>query len=293
VWRGIRLGMCALLAITLTGMFSAGDTAVRLGQPPQYTGGASPIEARQIILPFDTYRLNVAESPSIDQTLVKLETQCMRAHGFTDITIPAVAAKDNDEPWNARRYGIVGQATAKEFGYHLPRSPQRERSAAQLGAWRTALTQPERVALYGPSGDTGCAATAADRITRGVAPDNAGWLTKFDFTSLDQSRTDPRLQATTRDWQTCMSRQELRYANPDQAIQDPQWDLNSPTPSDDEVSTAVADARCKDQTDLVRVWMTVETEIQQDIIKKNSGRFAERAKTIQLILANARSLAAQ
>ena len=78
----------------------------------------------------------------------------------------------------------------------------------------------------------------------------------------------------------------LRYRNPGQA-QDRNWPA-TPTPA--EITTAVADVRCKTQTNLVNTWLTVEAAYQAALISQNLTALARLQASFGRLLSRAETL---
>jgi hypothetical protein len=264
---------CALVGLLLAGVPSSGGT-LRTSGP--------------IVLPFDTYRLTEAEEAVVNRALLVLVTRCMRDHGFSVITIPpAVVGGPSGVPRNSRRYGVTDADTIRRFGYHLPRDPAADDRAAHLDKWIAGLNEQESAALYGTDDRPGCRERAPAMLTGGVPDADVGRFASLRSDGLERSREDPRVLAAIRDWRACMRREGLDYADPYEAVGDERWNLDSPAISDREIEVATADVRCKNQTRLVRIWVTVESEIQRKQIRRNAAMFARLAEVNRLTVANA------
>jgi hypothetical protein len=82
----------------------------------------------------------------------------------------------------------------------------------------------------------------------------------------EKSKTDPRVVAVIKLWSECMKRSGFTYASPLDAGGDrPEW-LRAATPSVAEIRTAVADVRCKQQTNLIGIWFTIESAYENGAI---------------------------
>ncbi|MGN9907656.1 hypothetical protein ACTMTJ_08900 [Phytohabitans sp. LJ34] len=236
-------------------------------------------DAERIVLPFDQYRPTAAEQNVVNRATHILVDRCLHARGRPDIAVPAsLIGAVEAMPDNIRRYGIVGERTARRFGYHFPADRDSDARAAHLDAWLSSLGGAEKAALYGTATRPGCLDDAVAALSRGVPEVDTNILTEFDFRSLDQSEVDPRVIAAVAFWRRCMSERGHRYEDPYDAVSDPRWDLDAPYVSEEEFATALADAGCKNRVDLVRIWVAVETDIQQGFIDENGARFAELAR---------------
>ncbi|MFI6396470.1 hypothetical protein ACIBI5_54205, partial [Nonomuraea sp. NPDC050540] len=72
-------------------------------------------------------------------------------------------------------------------------------------------------------------------------------------------------------WSACMARQGFRYPDPLTAITDRQWSTNKIGAQ--EIRTARADVRCKENTGLVDVWAEAESRIQRRAIRTHPTEF--------------------
>lgn len=272
--RPLRLVVLPTLALLLVGVASDRSQGWR----------DRHVSAEDTVLPFDRYRLTAAEQVLVNRARHILVTQCMRTAGHPDVTIPPslVGAVDRFYP-NSRRYGVADEHTVRQFGFHLPPDTASDARSAKLDGWLAGLSGPEEVALHGTGAKPGCLDTAATKLPRV----GNKWLTNLDFTSLERSMDDARVVAAIREWRTCMTRAGLPYTGPYEAVADEQWNLESPTISQREIKVATADVRCKHETRLLEIWIAVETEIQEDQIRRNPARFARLAEARRLIRVDA------
>ncbi|MEO3892244.1 hypothetical protein [Nonomuraea sp. B5E05] len=103
-------------------------------------------------------------------------------------------------------------------------------------------------------------------------------LRRINEESFDSSSKNPDVTAAFRKWSVCMRRDGFSYTDPLQATNDSRWSSDQPTP--DEISTAVADVKCKEEVHLVQVWARTERSFQTDELKKHGDRFERlRART--------------
>jgi len=101
--------------------------------------------------------------------------------------------------------------------------------------------------------------------------------------SAQWTQSDPRILAVERAWSACMARSGLTYKSPAQA-QERNWP-STPTPA--EIAAAVADVRCKTQTNLVNTWLTVEAAYQQALISQNLTALSQLQTTFGALLRRA------
>jgi len=287
--RAILLAVAAVASFAVLGGWQPATdrSPTEVAQPTTVdTIRRSPVD---LVLPLDLYRLDAVESHLAGEALGQLEVACMRGLGFHDFARPALPAAPLVEASN-RRYGVINEGVAREFGYHLPYSALSDSRMAAFDRWRESLTAREASALYGPAGDAGCARDASTTLRRGVNADDLAWFTELDFDSYETSRADPRVSSAMSAWSECMRRNGLAYESHDEAMSDPQWTLDSAAATRDEITTAAADARCKHTSGLLKTWISVETSLQTGLISRDPGRFEALARAKKLYLANVISL---
>lgn len=248
--------------------------------------GAEPVApalpAERLALPFDRYRPGFAEETEIARARATLVRACLHDRG-AELAVP----EDDRVPGaldlspNLRRYGVIDEASATNFGYHFPKTPEERQRQSKQRQWAAGLTEAQRTTLFGEHGCTEQAETELTTV-------DDGFLTDADFRSLRTSETDPRVGAALADWRTCMTGQGYAYASPRAAISDPRWHLDSEKIPDDERNAALADVRCKATAHLVEVWHDVEAGAQEQDIRRDAARFDRLATARQARLAAAR-----
>lgn len=248
--------------------------------------GAEPVTpalpAERLALPFDRYQPGFAEVTEIGRARTILVRACLHDRGV-ELAVP----EDDHTPGpldlspNLRRYGVIDEATATNFGYHFPATPDDRKRQSEQRRWAAGLTEAQRTTLFG---EHGCTDQAETELTKA----DDGFLTEADFRSLRTSETNPRVGAAIADWRTCMAGHGYGYADPRAAISDPRWHLDTETVPDEEKAAALADVQCKATAHLVEVWHDVETGVQEEEIHRDPGRFDRLAAARQARLAATR-----
>jgi hypothetical protein len=246
----------------------------------------APVPADQLALPFDRYRPNFAEESEIQRARTILARVCLRERGVRldvpdDVRDPGVL----DVTPNLRRYGVIDETTATRFGYHFPRTAQEKQRQQDRERWSSSLTEDQRMALFGEGGCTEQADTELTDV-------DDKFFVDADFQSLRTAKADQKVVAATAAWRACMAEQGFDYPDPDAAIGDPRWDLDAATPSAAETDTALADVRCKTSSRLVDTWHDIEVGVQQEVIRRDVGRFAGLMSACDERLAAARRVLA-
>jgi hypothetical protein len=261
-------------------------TLTACGTAPQ-PGSTGP-GAAELSLPFDAYRLSHADESRIEQARNLLVERCMRSLDL-DLTLPAGISASGPlslSP-NARRYGVIDDDTAKRYGYHFPKSTDEAAEVRKVQTWESKLTDRHRTALYGEDGKPGCTDQAVTDIAKGVPESDGDFLSTRDFASLAESAKNTDVVRAKAAWRECMTSAGFPYADPDAAISDPRWKLDSPTVPGAEVDTARADVHCKESSRLVAVWRDVEVSLQRQVIEREAAQFQQLETDKRTRLANA------
>jgi len=282
--------ICAavLVLATLAACASTAPKPTASVPPAVPLGPAVPataaVPADQLALPFDRYRPSFAEESEIGRARTVLAQACLRERGVrldlpNDVRSPGVL----DLTPNLRRYGVVDEATAAQFGYHFPRTAAEARRQWENEQWSTSLPEPQRMALFGEGGCT----EQADKVLTDVDDD---FFVDADFQSLHTSGAAPQVAAATAAWRACMARQGYDYPDPNAAISDKHWNLDATDIPAAEIDTALADVRCKTSTDFVKTWHDIEIGVQQEKIRRDAARFTTLADARANQLAAARQV---
>ncbi|HEY9440216.1 MAG TPA: hypothetical protein VIS29_16545, partial [Streptomyces sp.] len=239
-------------------------------------------------LPLDAYLPTPEEQATSEYLVYRAQQHCMHTFGYRYLPhlsadhIGIVVATRRE--YDSRRYGVSEMGIAAQRGYHLsPRSP-----GSRTPQPATALPVREREVLSGrgPDGrkltspvggkavpDGGCAGQgertvhigALDAVQRGY-----DLVTRLRRQMFERSRSDPRVAAVNRKWSACMRDKGLGYRDPDAAIDDDQWDLESAGPSRAEIVVATSDIACKLRTNLLGVNFAVEAEYENTVIREHA-----------------------
>ena len=174
-----------------------------------------------------------------------------------------------------RRYGISDPDEAAQYGYHLPDYPSNP-------AVSPPPSSAEALVLLGHSGSgsspsavssyhglaipkNGCIGSSTAKLGANLdtqLPD------QLDYTSLSKSQADPVVQTALHEWSACMKSKGYTVDTPFNA---PKLAPSStgPAPTSQEIAIAVEDVACKKQTNLIRIWFTAETAVQQQQVEQN------------------------
>lgn len=240
------------------------------------------VEVRALRVPLDEYKLSRLDLQTIEYAEDLLTRDCMRDLDMDWKMLPPPSHQDPD-PLNRRRYGLIEAEVATRFGYHLPPLSPELTARELVWAQRDRLPPAERRAAYGDDGKGGCRAEARDHLRNGIPDLNQSRLHDFSAGAFKASREDPEVVKVFGNWSACMKAEGFRYSNPFEPFGDATW-AKSRRPSAQEITVAEADVRCKQVTDLVSVWSSVEKRIQLDVIRSHREDFEGfmRAKNAEL-----------
>ncbi|MEV7179383.1 hypothetical protein [Kitasatospora sp. NPDC093679] len=305
--------MLTLLPLLLAGCASAAGSADTDAVPPSprpsvQTAAAPPTlaatpqldSANDRPLPLDPYLLNPEQQLAVEKAQQKLIVRCMASFGLT-YTPPSGngGRRDSDAPTTRvdSRYGHQNAALMAKWGYHPEGGLRAGAGAMPTGPSFSPETElvlrgtADVAARAGSGGRTvngrtvparGCLGEAVKELT-GSAEGGIGDTRFADdakFTTLDQSRKDPRTQAVFRQWSQCMKDAGFDYTDPLAALGDPQW-RKSPTPTPQELKVATADAGCRHAHNVVGVWYAVDAGYQQQVIAANAAAMAEAKAAVE------------
>ncbi|GLP67582.1 hypothetical protein TUSST3_42040 [Streptomyces sp. TUS-ST3] len=243
--------------------------------------------AKGLSLPLEAYMETYQDTVALDDAERHLETQCLADYGL-HVTFPPAgqtpppSADDSNMP---RRYGITDRALAEKYGYGLPdglqhqegtRMPELTKDQTEVLTGRTSIRHSPTDPAPGKAPSTyqgkaihqdGCAGWAADQL--GTRDMDFSLVSQLDGESLTQSQQTPAVQKAIAAWSTCMKGDGYTVDTPyhaDQIV--PHTDGG---PSKEEIAVAVADIDCKKSTDLVKIWFTEDSRIQEQQIKDHQS----------------------
>jgi len=246
-----------------------------------------------IAMPLEAYQAIATQQQEALAAASDLLTQrCMAARGFDDSNaasepFTSVASLVEIETGVA---GLVSLPQARTFGFARPKGTASSGPAGPailgivgVGTFGQALKAGRAYteALYGfapgmigpgPAGHMGCLQLATQdvygpRLGEPV-PDPVPEIAQQ---ALGFTEQDPRVHAVQRAWSKCIARHYYHYTTPSQ-VEAHNW----PTlPDKAEIRTAVADVKCKIQTNLLNTMLTVEAAYQQALIVRNLAALSQ------------------
>ncbi|MBB5781111.1 hypothetical protein [Nonomuraea jabiensis] len=233
-------------------------------------------------LPLDDYQHSPTQILTVTNAYRVLLIRCARRHGralpITSSPRPLVGPRT----WMERRYGLTDAADAASYGYGLgPRDPARHPP-------ETPDLDPATIAVITGTGDQappgGCQEQARKALAMAPADADPSLPQHLSMLSFQRSRADRRVQAAVKEWSACMRAAGHSYATPFDPIADPAFRDGT---SERELATTRTDLACKKRTNLVGVWLSVESAYQRTMIDRNAAALqrARRANQTTLRLA--------
>jgi hypothetical protein len=128
--------------------------------------------------------------------------------------------------------------------------------------------------------DSGCSGEAQHKLGTGM---NERLAEDINDASYQQSLANPSVLAAFAKWSGCMKQSGYSLSSPAQA---PGYNLKA-SPDAAEIQQAKADVTCKKQTNVIGVWFTVESAIQNQLIARNEEALTDLRTAEQTTLKKA------
>jgi hypothetical protein len=206
-------------------------------------------------------------------------------------------------PKNAIYLGWLDENWAENYGYTEPPGQAEERSAAMSGIRSYVIPDKQAYVLWGkvkrfrgkavPRG--GCLAKVDGILNQGAKglskADSAKIFNDEEIAALATDSVglawkDERIKAAEHSWSSCMMWAGFVYRTPDDAMNDPQWastvmddHIKKPRGTQAEINTAVADAKCRLDTNYYGARQAINSDSQNKIIEQHR----DRLNTIKLL----------
>ncbi|MFD3996011.1 hypothetical protein [Streptomyces sp. NPDC058548] len=243
-------------------------------------------------LPLDAYTYTPQEEATVSRGWHALLGACMRRLEVDPLPDP-VPSRTGDSP-HIRRYGLLDATEAAAHGYRGDPSWRAERprpltsAEAELRTLQSEVADGTRRTVNGhPVPEGGCNRVARDELNAGAPTvDDPSLLAKsLNQTTYWAERHPDTLKAFGR-WSACMAEGGYTYDNPWQPNDNP--DMKNGAGMEDYLKLAVTDVRCKLDTNLVGVWLAVDTAYQNGVIEANRAALTTVRERNRIQLANAR-----
>ncbi|MFE7569131.1 hypothetical protein ACFU76_19570 [Streptomyces sp. NPDC057539] len=281
----VALVVAALTALTALAACSDPDQRSEHSAdgPSLREGGTS--YASELVLPFDTYKWTARETWLHDRARRVLTERCLEGRDIS-LDFPDTGPEPPDSYDNSRRYGVADDRAVALFGYHLPEGREGSRDTSATTGWGEALSAAEEAALYGTDLSPGCYRHADSLLARDVPAADLPWFADQSAETLVKTENVPTVTQARKRWRTCMNQAGHPYTDPSAAIDDPRWNLNSPTITEREKKTARTDVRCKQSSGLLSSWHAAETALQRQLIARHAETFGALSSHKRALLKN-------
>lgn len=305
--------ICVLLA-AFTLLATGCDTTARTSNASSSNDNSAPSTKLPFqmshlgpALPIEAYLIKNSERDEFNAARQIFIKQCMDSFGFNyKIPKPLPDYDPSGDSANmSRHYGITDLTIASSFGYHLPSDPSAgigspdpetdpSLSAAELAVMmghENAATanindSPALKNFNGKAVPAGGCTGDADRRLGGELTESLA--EHIDIVSFQQAQNDPSVVTVLKKWSSCM--QASGYDVKSIAdVPGPLGESASVTPS--EIQLARTDVSCKQKSDLVRVWFSAESGIEQNMIEQNQLALTDARSAANNTLAKAATIA--
>jgi hypothetical protein len=247
-----------------------------------------PTGTDTLALPLDQF-IPAAEDAARVQAAYRVRLrQCVADYGL-DFAVPTAPGRSPTAGPNARRYGVTDLSGVSVYGYRPPpdqagRKPSQKPLTAEV---KTVLSGKGPSSINGKSVPAGgCVAKAQRDIGGDQGSVDDGLAQRLSREAFFRSSADSRTRAAITRWSACMKTRGFDYAAPDGAVSDPRFSTG-PVAGKVEISTAKADVGCKRSTNLVGIWVAVETAHQQRLVLQNQSALAALRQLQESRLKNA------
>ncbi|MGF1432193.1 hypothetical protein [Kitasatospora sp. LaBMicrA B282] len=270
---------------------SAGPSATASPLPAPAVG-AIPVVDSTVgkSLPIDAYLFTPEQFKQLGAARDTLTAQCMQRFGLTYAAPTAPPPRQGNQV--THRYDVVdpadGYRTASSAPAPTPPAPQLTSEEIAVLAGDVPGNAKAITSFHGqsiPKG--GCLGEAEAKLTaQGGSMTDSPVAVGINYDDYQRSMTDDRLRAVFQQWSACMKAKGYSYATPNDATDDKQW-KGTATPSPTEIATATADAQCRQQTNVIGTWFTVESAYENQAIQANLDQLTQVQQGIAAVVKNA------
>lgn len=282
----VRLAALAGLAVALGSCTSDADEP-----EPEPELGSIPVieEVSELVLPLEIYRYSSDDYRIVQHAAWLLIGECVSQFG-AEYTAADPALVTGIPPFdsNARRYGLFDPEHAATLGYNF--SAEQGDTGSQTepdpatrwnpGETELLLVRGGTFNLVTPPADVegrplpedGCQGEANRILREGTLaePPSLDLFNDLNVESHERAEADSRVEAAIAQWSECMGQAGYNY----RTIWEPNNESWPEPPGDQEITVAQSDVACKQETNLVGIFYTVETAYQERIIEDNAEALA-------------------
>jgi len=276
-----------ICGVALAGCSTAGQTSEQ--QAPEFADltvitGAAKLDPvmESITLPVDQYGMTVLESHVIDYAGLLLQKECMAEQGVDFLVVKPFNSFDDPPGGNFEggatpnhTWGLWSVDTASKWGYEDPPNELREALLAANGA--------PMAATDGAVADK-CFKNVVDTSGIGVAEllgDDTTITYRAQFHTFPEDT--PEGKKAYGDWVSCLEKKGLSPARDNPFIPAGALEMSK----EDQISTALTDAKCKQETNMIQRLADIEAAYQEVFIDKNEAALVAWRKEIQAMVDDA------
>jgi hypothetical protein len=217
-------------------------------------------------LPLDAYTAAPTQARTLNEARNLFIVACLDRFGF-HVEAPKQSEVSKIGP-NQLRYLIADENRAKAFGYKVPEISNAPRPPEpSMPAAATAVINGRGASVVGGQEvpDGGCIGEAYRKL--GVdkrTQERRDVVETIRNDAYVRMKNDSRVVAAVSRWSACMLRSGYHYPDPAHANDDPVFATE--VASETEIATAVADVRCKRESNVIELMAATESAYQQRAI---------------------------
>lgn len=280
--RGKVLGVIAVLVgLTACGAKTTVGASPAGVAEPSLRPVAKVTDWRQIALPLDAYVPSLRDAVLVERAVYKQTKVCAQRFGLTfnaPFNERDTSALKVNKPTHYRLYGLLDEAHAVAEGYRVSGSTPRKEYTYSKQVHASAYYNVIAAKLGGGTyrgqriPDGGCIGEARRGVAGGGPAFDASLPERLSGETWLQSNSDSRVITAFVDWSACMARSGFHYRTPMEANDDDRWSGNKASKT--EIAVAVADVRCKKQTNLTGIRMAVDSAYQRVMMNTHAQELA-------------------
>ncbi|MGC0313913.1 hypothetical protein [Kitasatospora acidiphila] len=241
-------------------------------------------------MPVDAYLFTTEQRGQVDTARGTLVAQCMKRFGLTYTLQPESGGAPRTQA--THRYNVADPSNGYRPAEPAPARPSPTPMPPDMVNVLTGArpgSSPSSATYHGiPIPKGGCLGEADARLTaQGGSIGDSPLATSINFDLYRQSMTDDRLTTVFRKWSDCMRTKGFSYPTPNDAGNDPRWKTGGATPSPQEVAAATADSTCRQQTNVIGTWFTVESAYETEAIQAHQQELAKVRQGIAAVVKSA------
>lgn len=258
-----KAGLGAVLIFTTVcvvacGRGSSGTGATSATKPVRPAAWHLDEETGALTTPFIAYMPSEAEERVVEYANQLATRKCMRDEGFEYAVFDDRGLPPDPVANNSRIFGVASVSVATKFGYFAPPN-------ALDGQEKARAATQAKVHKSGYDGALAKCSSAPGQIIPPDLPDGLG-----RFAGYEEVADDDRVREATSEWRKCLVALGFAAsdANPTNGVGT--WtrnDLSGVT--EEEIRTAVADVKCKQESGLLDAEATALAAAEQSLVDEN------------------------